>query len=580
MAVALAFAFARWGPDHTTPPAPAPNAPVEKSLAVLPFENASEDKENAFFADGIMDDVLTSLAKIKDLKVINRTSVLLYRGAAGAARLREIGRELGVTNVLEGRVRRSANRVVVTVQLTDVRTARQLWAERYDRTLADSLTLQGELAQEIARELRATLSPAETRNVSAKPTENDEAYTLYLRSRELALRQGNEEGKASPAVIDLLSKAVALDPKFALAHARLAEAQAYAYHFFRPSEELLQQAWASARESLRLNPDLGEGHYALGLCYYCGSRDYEAALRENEIARQSIPGDAEVIAQTAYVWRRQGRWRQAIESQEQARLLDPRNYTIADGLLGSYLFVRGWDRAALAARRLADLSPPGKAALVLAQVDLEARAELDSTRAALATATAAFGSACEIAVQRHLLALYERNFPRAEQVLQECPSGTVDLDSIPIPKPMLIGFLAKCQGETERATALLQEGLSHLEAEVAKYPNNIKRWQMLGLAHALLGRKDDALRTARRSMEMVPIAKDALDGAEAEIWAGIVYAMVGDPDQAMDLIERSVVTPAGTRMSQLRLHPMYDSLRSNARFQKLLASPEPKTILR
>jgi TolB-like protein len=243
----------------------------------------SEEKENAFFADGIQDDILTSLAKISDLKVISRTSVMTYRGA-GVRNLREIGAALGVAHILEGSVRRAGNRVKVTVQLIDTRDDRHIWAESFDRTISDALTLQGELATEIAAALRATLSPEEKARVERKPTENPDAYVLYLRARQLEIHPDTllQDFKAA---VQLYREAIQLDPAFALAHARLSATLARIYHFYEPTEPLKQQATAEANEALRLQPNLGEGHYALGLSFYWLESDYARALQSLDRAR-------------------------------------------------------------------------------------------------------------------------------------------------------------------------------------------------------------------------------------------------------------------------------------------------------
>src|SRR6266513_2348705 len=253
-----------------------------KGIAVLPFENFSDDKENAFFADGIQDDILTSLAKIKDLRVISRTSVMGYRGAAVHS-LREIGQALGIANILEGSVRREGNRVVVTVQLIDALTDRHLWANRYDRTLAYSLGLQGELAAEIAEALRVILSPDEKARVETKPTQNPDAYVFYLRANQISRNPDTllEDYKTAE---QLYRQLITLDPGFALAHARLASVRAEIFHFYEPTESWRTKARAEADTALRLQPNLAEAHFAPGQCIYWMDHDYARALEQFEIA--------------------------------------------------------------------------------------------------------------------------------------------------------------------------------------------------------------------------------------------------------------------------------------------------------
>ncbi len=298
-----AVAFLIWQRYYSSPSAA---AIPEKSIAVLPFENFSDDKENAFFADGIQDDILTSLAKIHDLKVISRTSVMPYR-AVTKKNLPQIAQALGVANILEGSVRRGGNRVVVSVQLIDARNDRHIWAKRYDRPLADSLGLQGELASEIATELRATLSPEEKGLVETKPTENPDAYVLYLKARGYESNPDRlyEDFKLAEG---LYSEAIQHDPSFALARARLAATLARIYHWFAPSEELKTRIKQTAEKALESKPDLGEGHLALGLYYYWVEANYDRALEQLRLAAAALPNDSEIGYVSAAIRRRQGKW--------------------------------------------------------------------------------------------------------------------------------------------------------------------------------------------------------------------------------------------------------------------------------
>ncbi|HEX8899227.1 MAG TPA: hypothetical protein VF751_11065, partial [Chthoniobacterales bacterium] len=317
---------------------------MEKSIAVLPFENFSDDKENAFFADGIQDDILTSLAKIHDLKVISRTSVMTYRGAA-KNNLPQIAEALGVVNVLEGSVRRGGNRVVVSVQLIDARNDRHLWAKRYDRPLADSLGLQGELASEIATELRATLSPEEKGRVETKPTGNPDAYVLYLKARAYEANPDRlfEDFKLAE---QLYREALQHDPSFALAHARLSATLARIYHWFDPTDDRKMQIKKSAEKALELKPDLGEGHLALGLYYYWTEANYDKALEEFHLAAAALPNDSEISYVSAGMRRRQGKWNENLELLKKTESLDPGNANVAWEIAFTYAFVHDWPQAA------------------------------------------------------------------------------------------------------------------------------------------------------------------------------------------------------------------------------------------
>ena len=296
----------------------------EKTIAVLPFQNFSPDKENAFFADGVQDDILTSLAKIKDLRVISRSSVMKFRDAAGQ-NLRQIGKALGVANVLEGSVRREGDRVVVNVQLVDAQSARQIWANRYDRTLADSLGLQGELASEIADALRATLSTDEQARVTAKPTTESGCICVLFASESDLAKSRHDCWRITKTAEQLYMQAIALDPDFALAHARLASVCAEIFHYYEPTEDWKTKARTEAQIALRLQPNLAEAHFALGQCIYWMDQDYERALEQFDIAARLSPSNGDIARLIAAIKRRQGKWQQSLEEYERVARLDPQN---------------------------------------------------------------------------------------------------------------------------------------------------------------------------------------------------------------------------------------------------------------
>src|SRR6202171_6293905 len=316
----------------------------EKSIAGLPFENLSDEKENAFFADGIQDDILTSLSQIEGLRVISRTSVMGYRGAKASGNLRDISKALGVANVLEGSVRREGNRVVVAVQLIDARRDRHIWANRYDRTLADSLGLQGELAAEIAEALRVTLSPDEKARVQTKPTGNTDAYVVYLRANQIQRNPDTllEDYKTAER---LYRQAIALDPNFALAHARLASTCAAIFHFYEPLEGWKDKARAEAELALRLQPNLAEAHLAFGQYIYWVEGDYDRAVQEADPALRLSPNNAEIGELIAAVKRRQGHWQEAIDAYERNQKIDPQNANIVRNLVFTNTALRRWPDA-------------------------------------------------------------------------------------------------------------------------------------------------------------------------------------------------------------------------------------------
>src|SRR2546430_4818538 len=313
-AAALLIAVASFGVWLYLKQAAITSLVLEKTIAVLPFQNFSPDKDNAFFADGVQDDVLTSLAKIKDIRVISRSSVMKFRDVA-EQNLGQIGKALGVANVLEGSVRREGNRVVVNVQLINAQSARQIWANRYDRTLADSLGLQGELASEIADALRATLSTDEQARVTAKPTQNPDAYVFYLRANQISRNPDTllEDYKTAE---QLYMQAIPLDPDFALAHARLASVYAEIFHYYEATRDLENKARAEAQIALHVQANLAEPHLALGQCIYWMGQDYDRALEQFDIAARLSPSNGDIGRLIAAIKRRQGKWEESLKEYE------------------------------------------------------------------------------------------------------------------------------------------------------------------------------------------------------------------------------------------------------------------------
>src|SRR5437867_754326 len=316
---------------------------IEKSIAVLPFQSLSDEKENAYFADGIQDDILTNLSKIGDLKVISRMSVMSYRGDA-LRKAREIGKALGVGALLEGSVRRAGNRVRVNVQLINANNDEHIWAEDYDRDLTDVFAIQTDLAQKIASALQAKLSPNEKARLDQRPTQNSDAYLLFLQAHDYATRMDLFHATTAKAV-PLLEQAIKLDPNFALAFAGLSIAQSWLYHSSDPLPAWREKARLNADEALRLHPDLPEGRLALGFSYYYGDRDYERALAEFETARRGLPNDAQAYLAIGSIQRRQGKWTESTANLEKAATLDPKNANILTNLASNYMATRNFEAA-------------------------------------------------------------------------------------------------------------------------------------------------------------------------------------------------------------------------------------------
>src|SRR5438477_2626894 len=341
---------------------------IDKSIAVLPFENRSDEKENAYFADGIQDDVLTNLSKIGDLKVISRTSVMPYREKG--SNVREIGKALGVGTILEGSVRRIGNRVRVNVQLINADTDEHIWAEDYDRDLTDVFAIQTDLAQKIARELQAKLSPTEKAQIERKPTENSEAYLAFLQAHDLFTGMDKFRSNTEKAE-QLFEKATKLDPKFAGAFAGLAWVEDWMYHDFDPTAARKEKARAAANEAIRLQPDLPEAHLALGFYHYYCERNYQAALNEFAIAKRSLPNSAEVYMAVGSIERRQGKWAESTANFEKATALSPKDAFLLENLADNYRANKNFEETDKLYDRAIEAAPnslgalPGKGKLAM-----------------------------------------------------------------------------------------------------------------------------------------------------------------------------------------------------------------------
>ncbi|MEY2496766.1 MAG: eukaryotic-like serine/threonine-protein kinase [Verrucomicrobiota bacterium] len=566
-------------------PAPAPSILPEKSIAVLPFENLSDDKENAFFADGIQDDILTSLAKIRELKVISRTSVMAYRGAA-KNNLPQIAQALGVANVLEGSVRRGENRVIVSVQLIDARNDRHLWGKRYDRPLADSLGLQGELAEEIAAELRATLSPAEKDRVETKPTANPNAYVIYLKARgyEVSPDRLFEDYKMAE---QLYGEAISHDPSFALAHARLSATLARIYHWFDPTDALKARIKWEAEKSLQLNADLGEGHLALGLYYYWTESNYDRALQEFAIAGNILPNDIENDYFSAAIRRRQGRWHEHLDLLKKCQRVDPGNPNVMEELAFTYSFLHDWPEAARARDRLVELAPNSyNAKINRAYIDFFSAGDTALLAKVLAAIPPGVDGSGLVTRARWDLAMIQRDYAGADLALD---AGTVEefhSDGQPIPKSFFRGCVALARGDSATAKGNFDNALPLFEAAVRESPATGLRHANLGLLYAFVGRKADAIREGRRAVELEPESKDILNAPWMRGFLAMIYARVGEANSSIELLESLLTSPSqvdntncSISYNDLRHRWQWDPLRNDPRFQKLVAQTESKPSL-
>jgi TolB-like protein/Flp pilus assembly protein TadD/class 3 adenylate cyclase len=554
---------------------------MEKSIAVLPFENLSAEKDDAFFADGIQDDVLASLGKIKDLKVIARSSVMTYRGAAVAGKLREIGQALQVSHVLQGSVRRAVNRVVINVALIDTRTDSQLWSQHYDRTLSDMLSFQGELAVEIARELQASLTPKEKTIAATSSTTNPDAYVLFLKARDKEHTAASKEDAF--AIDDLYGQAVVLDPKFALALARQATWNSIMYQIGRRPENKAK-AHALAREALRVAPDLAEAHFAQGICLLRTENDSDAAFKEFSIAAQTMSNDPELLGHLAVIYRRQGRWREALATFQRVAKINPRNADPYSDIAATQTMLRDWPGAEAHYRRALEIDPKDFRAIIdLASVSMFGEGNFAAAKALLRKVPDLMRDSGGRVTEgntslRWELCMLERDFADAEKVLVEYPAEEFPPPSV-ADKTLDLGCTALARGDATKARVLFEKARPLVEAAAREHPDDPVFRAPLGLLYAYLGRKEEALRESRRAVELGYESKNATQSPAYLNNLALVYAVTGEAEQAVTLLEYLLVTPAGNvTLAELRLSWRWDPLRKNPGFKKIVESPEPKTV--
>ncbi len=543
----------------------------EKSIAVLPFENLGENKEDPFFADGIQDDVLTSLGTIRDLKVISHRSVMAYRHT-GTRNMREIGEALGVTHVLEGSVRRAGDRVAVNVQLIDTRSDRQLWAKRYDRTLTDSLGLQGELAKEIATTLQATLTPQENARVESKPTTNTAAYDAYLRGRAfsagLQMNRVNLEG-----AIRLYQEAVKLDPGFTLAWAHLSRAQStYYWMGYDASPGRLAAAREAVDRALALGPNLPETHLALGYYRHYGDRDFAAALVEFKQAEQGLPNNADVITAVAQIQRRLGHWEEAVETGRRAVELDPRNINDSINLAISYEALRRFPEVLATVDRVLVFEPTNALALWMKARAFWSTQDLEAVESLLAD------PGLDHPALRGEQALFQRHYAAAMEVLSKGLADKPEEESESWQWPLFrLGLSQQRAGDGAAARATYERAKQVLQRQLEKVErDSMEAAAMhadLGRAYAGLGEAASAVAEGQRAMAIDPTSKNPLDGPGYEEAAAQIYALLGDADHAIPILKRLLQIPYGQPINPalLRLDPIWDEIRNDPRFQELAA---------
>jgi Predicted integral membrane protein len=549
---------------------------IDKSIAVLPFQNLSDEKENAYFADGIQDDILTNLSKIGDLKVISRMSVMSYRGE-GTRNAREIGKALGVATLLEGSVRRVGNRVRVNVQLIDANNDEHVWAEDYDRDLTDVFAIQTDLAQKIASALQAKLSPNEKASLDHRPTQNPDAYLLFVQAHDWANRAEmfhDTSLKAEP----LFEQAIKLDPSFAAAFAGLSMVESWVYHNSDPLPSRREKARLNAVEALRLQPDLPEGHLALGFSYYYGDRDYERALAEFDIARRGLPNESQAYLAIGAIQRRQGKWAESNANLEKAAELDPKNINVVAQLCFSYIAQRNFetadkflDSAIAASPQAFQLRALKGFMAVLWKGDLGAAEKVFSSTAPENDPEGM------ITWARAWVLTLERKLPEALQVLEGFRGEAMFTNTTaPCPKAFVEGTIHLLQGDKTKAQPELEHARLVSEKLLREAPEDSARHGQHGLILAALGQKQEAIAEGKRAVELLPESQDALDGPQATANLAQIYAWTGEFDEAFRLLDHLFSIPSNLTVPILKLDPAWDPLRHDPRYQALIDKYGPK----
>jgi TolB-like protein/Tfp pilus assembly protein PilF len=544
---------------------------ADKSIAVLPFENLSDDKNNAYFAEGIQDEILTRLAKIGELRVISRTSSQQY--AAKPANLADAARQLGVANVLEGSVQKIGDAVHINVQLIRAAGDDHLWAESYDRKLDNVFGVEAEVAQAIAQALQARLSGGEAQNVAAKPTDNPAAYDAYLRGlgdHAKAFTQSSEKPKRQ-AEADF-AEAVRLDPAFALAWARLSIIKSYIYFTqFKHEPGLLDGAREAADTALKLRPELGEAYLAQGYYRYWGLRDFDGGLQFFHQALQRLPNNADVLAAIAYIERRKGHWQESTQGLEQATLLDPRNAGLI-GLANNYSSMRQFPRA-LAAYDQALAVAPQDADLMLGKVQVYQDAgDLDAAGKLLAALPPVSDNPALLNLRVNQLQM-QRRYDEGIAVLQayQPQPGDAAGESHLIWRDYFLGFFQIFAGRPQLARAPCSRALDSLNGLSKTDADSAELADDYAAVYACLGDKTQAVRYAQQAVQLS--AADAMSRAAAEKILVMAQAFTGDADAAIAALPRLLREPAGLNEAELRDDPFWDALRPDPRFQALLATP-------
>lgn len=553
---------------------------LDKGIAVLPFQNLSVEPANAFFTQGVQDQILTDLAKVADLKVISRTSVASYKTDV-SRNLRDIGRQLGVAYIVEGSVQRDEKRLRISAQLIDARTDTHLWAESYDRELADVFALQSEIAETIVDQLRAKLSPKEKAGIEEFPTRDLAAYDLFVQGKQIvnSYLDAVDTATALEQAVRFLEEAVARDPRFVLAYANLSRAHSLLYFLdLDPTPGRLARADEAVRTALRLNPNSGEAHLALAEYYFRGYRDHSNAMAELATAQPSLPNSVPLFLLRGYIERRQGHWPESEQNFTKAVDLDPRSTNAINLLADHYILVRQYTKATGVYDRAIAAGLESPILLVRrANIGFAASGEVGPFRAVLEAAPPNLDVGGGETPLRIMLAMAEGDFARARQSLALSPRADFqDVDfTFYYPRPWFEARIAQAEGDEPTAGAAFRKARAIFEARLKVKPEDARTIAVLAQTDAGLGDKALALREAQHAVDLMPISRDAYDGPLVLQALAEVYAWTGESKRAIDLIEQLLKMPGYLCYGYLLHDPRWAPLRGNPRFDQLVHSLAP-----
>jgi TolB-like protein/Tfp pilus assembly protein PilF len=575
------FSLGRYSAINTAPrQSEAATRIQQKSIAVLPFENLSDDKQNTYFADGVQDQILTNLAKVSDLRVISHTTVRQYK--SGVPRnLREIGKQLGVTHILEGSVQRAGDRLRIAAQLIDARTDSQIWAETYDRSASDLFAIQTELAESIVAQLQAKLSPEQKAWIEERPTQDLVAFELYLRAKQIvdSYLIADDVRAALLSALQSLDQAIKRDPDFVSAYCYIARANDLLYFFdLDPTPDRILLAEAAVKAALRLHPESAEAHFAMADFLFRSHRDYDGALKELAIARPGLPNDTAFFILSGYINRRRNNWVQAERDFSTAVALDPRNPNAYNLLADTYNLQR---RHLLAAHVYERVLAAGERTPIVfyrkASAIFNGTGNSTEMREVLAKNPDMDVGGGQTPF-RVLFALIDRNFAEAERVLAASPREDFqDIDySFYFPKAWFEAMIARAKGDSAGAIAAFSNARKILEQRLAIKPEDARTLAVLAQVDAGLGRKELAIQEAQQAVDLMPVSKDIYDGALVLEGLAQVYTWTNEPDRAIELLQKLAAMPSYVNYARLKLHPMWNPLRGDPRFEKIVKSLAPK----